>query len=120
MWETHSQEFYDSEDDLDERVSFHLIARNIGGFKDFNLSSLEQVSPLPKNRSPLSSNGGGGNSFARWSTNNCPNGGAGSRPCQTYENLEFLYRNPPANSAPSGASAPPPLPAKIIQRGRLT
>ncbi|TNM95332.1 hypothetical protein fugu_016415 [Takifugu bimaculatus] len=95
MWETHSQEFYDSEDDLDERVS-----------------------PLPKNRSPLSSNGGGGSSFARWSTNNCPNGGAGSRPCQTYENVEFLYRNPPASSALSGASAPPPLPAKIIQRGR--
>lgn len=25
MWETHSQEFYDSEDDLDERVSCALF-----------------------------------------------------------------------------------------------
>lgn len=94
MWEQ-SQEFYDSEDDLDERVS-----------------------PLPKNRSPLSSNGSGGTSFARWSVGNGANGTTGSRPCQTYENLEFLYRNPPANSAPSGTSMPPPLPAKSIQRGR--
>ncbi|CAG10439.1 unnamed protein product [Tetraodon nigroviridis] len=91
MWETHSQEFYDSEDDLDERVS-----------------------PLPKNRSPLSSNGSGGSNFASWSTTNGSSGGAGSRPCQTYENLDFLYKNPSAN----GASAPPPLPAKVIQRGR--
>ncbi|KAK9533792.1 hypothetical protein VZT92_008889 [Zoarces viviparus] len=94
MWETQSQEFYDSEDELDERVS-----------------------PLPKNRSPLSSNGGGGTSFARWSLGNGASGNAGSRPCQTYENLEFLYGNPPANSAPSGTSMPPPLPAKSIQRG---
>uniref|UniRef100_A0A3B4YS55 ArfGAP with SH3 domain, ankyrin repeat and PH domain 3 n=1 Tax=Seriola lalandi dorsalis TaxID=1841481 RepID=A0A3B4YS55_SERLL len=90
MWETQSQEFYDSEDDLDERVS-----------------------PLPKNRSPLPSNGGGGSSFARWSVASAC---IGSRPCQTYENLDFLYRNPPANSAPSGALGPPPLPAKSIQR----
>uniref|UniRef100_A0A674MFZ2 ArfGAP with SH3 domain, ankyrin repeat and PH domain 3 n=1 Tax=Takifugu rubripes TaxID=31033 RepID=A0A674MFZ2_TAKRU len=80
MWETHSQEFYDSEDDLDERVGFC-----------------------------------GGSSFACWSTNNCPNGGAGSRPCQTYENLEFLYRNPPASSALSGASAPPKLKLCVLQ-----
>ncbi|XP_070698229.1 arf-GAP with SH3 domain, ANK repeat and PH domain-containing protein 3 [Pempheris klunzingeri] len=93
MWETQSQEFYDSEDDLDERVS-----------------------PLPKNRNPLSSNGGGGASFARGSAANGGNGNAASRPCQTYENLDFLYRNPPANSTPPGASAPPPLPAKSIQR----
>lgn len=79
------------------------------------LFSLEQVSPLPKNRSPLSSNGCGGSNFARWSTTNCPNDGAGSRPCQTYENLDFLYKNPSANSA----SAPPPLPAKVIQRGEM-
>uniref|UniRef100_A0A4W6ENN8 ArfGAP with SH3 domain, ankyrin repeat and PH domain 3 n=1 Tax=Lates calcarifer TaxID=8187 RepID=A0A4W6ENN8_LATCA len=92
-WETQSQEFYDSEDDLDERVS-----------------------PLPKNRSPQPSNGGGGTSFARWSVAATSSGG---RPCQTYENLDFLYRNPPANSAPSGASGPPPLPAKSIQRGEL-
>ncbi|XP_034381392.1 arf-GAP with SH3 domain, ANK repeat and PH domain-containing protein 3 isoform X2 [Cyclopterus lumpus] len=95
MWETQSQEFYDSEDDLDERVS-----------------------PLPKNRSPLASNGGGGNSFARWSMGNGASSQAGSRPCQTYENLDFLYKNPPANSAPSGTSMPPPLPAKSILRGR--
>uniref|UniRef100_A0A3Q1F4S5 Arf-GAP with SH3 domain, ANK repeat and PH domain-containing protein 3 n=1 Tax=Acanthochromis polyacanthus TaxID=80966 RepID=A0A3Q1F4S5_9TELE len=93
MWETQSQEFYDSEDDLDERVS-----------------------PLPKNRSPPSLNGGHGSAFARWSGNNGAN--PGSRPCQTYENLDFLYGSPPANSAPSGASMPPPLPAKSIQRGR--
>ncbi|KAM9842861.1 arf-GAP with SH3 domain, ANK repeat and PH domain-containing protein 3 isoform 2-T2 [Aulostomus maculatus] len=95
MWETQSQELYDSEDDLDERVS-----------------------PLPKNRSPLSSNGGGGAAFARWSVASGVSANTGSsRPCQTYENLDFLYRNPPANSAPSGASVPPPLPAKSIQRG---
>uniref|UniRef100_A0AAQ5XRG3 ArfGAP with SH3 domain, ankyrin repeat and PH domain 3 n=1 Tax=Amphiprion ocellaris TaxID=80972 RepID=A0AAQ5XRG3_AMPOC len=94
MWETQSQEFYDSEDDLDERVS-----------------------PLPKNRSPPSSNGGGGSGFARWSGNN--GASPGSRPCQTYENLDFLYGSPPGNSAPSGASMPPPLPAKSIQRGEL-
>ncbi|XP_037342562.2 arf-GAP with SH3 domain, ANK repeat and PH domain-containing protein 3 [Pungitius pungitius] len=95
MWETQSQEFYDSEDDLDERVS-----------------------PLPKNRSPLSSNGGGGSSLSRYSMVNGASGNAGSRPCQTYENVDFLYTNPPANSAPSGTSLPPPLPAKSIQRGR--
>ncbi|XP_034713959.1 arf-GAP with SH3 domain, ANK repeat and PH domain-containing protein 3-like isoform X2 [Etheostoma cragini] len=94
MWETQSHEFYDSEDDLDERVS-----------------------PLPKPRSPLSLSGGGGISSARWIMGNGANGNAGSRPCQTYENLDFLNRNPPANSAPSGASMPPPLPAKSIQRG---
>uniref|UniRef100_A0A8C4GEW8 ArfGAP with SH3 domain, ankyrin repeat and PH domain 3 n=1 Tax=Dicentrarchus labrax TaxID=13489 RepID=A0A8C4GEW8_DICLA len=108
MWETQSQEFYDSEDDLDERGVFHC-----------NFYSTKSVSPLPKNRSPLSSNGGGGTSFGRWSVANGASGGVGSRPCQTYENLDFLYRNPPANSAPSGASAPPPLPAKCIQRGEL-
>ncbi|KAF7670198.1 hypothetical protein LDENG_00062450 [Lucifuga dentata] len=90
-WETQSQELYDSEDDLDERVS-----------------------PLPK-KSPLSSNGGVGASSARWSV---ANANMASKPCQTYENLDFLYRNPPTNSAPSGASLPPPLPAKSIQRGR--
>ncbi|XP_008305068.1 arf-GAP with SH3 domain, ANK repeat and PH domain-containing protein 3 [Stegastes partitus] len=95
MWETQSQEFYDSEDDLDDRVS-----------------------PLPKNRSPPSSNGGVTSSFARWNVNNGASPSAGSRPCQTYENLDFLYGNPSANSAPSGASMPPPLPAKSIQRGR--
>lgn len=93
MWETQSQEFYDSEDDLDERVS-----------------------PSPKNRSPPSSHGGGGSAFARWNGNN--GASPGSRPCQTYENLDFLYGSPTANSAPCGASVPPPLPAKSIQRGR--
>uniref|UniRef100_A0A8D0ADH9 ArfGAP with SH3 domain, ankyrin repeat and PH domain 3 n=1 Tax=Sander lucioperca TaxID=283035 RepID=A0A8D0ADH9_SANLU len=83
------------------------------------LSTFFQVSPLPKTRSPQSLNGSGGISSARWSMGNGANGNAGSRPCQTYENLDFLYRNPPANSAPSGASMPPPLPAKSIQRGEL-
>lgn len=94
MWETQSQEFYDSEDDLDERVS-----------------------PLPKNRSPTSSNGAGGPSFAHSSVSSS-NASTSSRPCQTYENIDFLYRNPPVNSAPAGTSVPPPLPAKSIQRGR--
>ncbi|XP_026195399.1 arf-GAP with SH3 domain, ANK repeat and PH domain-containing protein 3 isoform X2 [Anabas testudineus] len=93
MWETQSQEFYDSEDDLDEKVS-----------------------PLPKNRSPLFNNGGGGTSFAQWNVGNGAHAGTKSRPCQTYENLDFPYRNSPANSAP--LSGPPPLPAKSIQRGR--
>lgn len=94
MWETQSQELYDSEDDLDERVS-------------------------PKNhRSSVPANGGG-NAFARWSMANGANAPSGSRPCQTYENLEFLYKNPPVNSAPTGGTMPPPpLPAKSIQRGR--
>ncbi|XP_060919707.1 arf-GAP with SH3 domain, ANK repeat and PH domain-containing protein 3 [Labrus mixtus] len=89
MWETQSQEFYDSEDDLDERVS-----------------------PLPNKRSPLSTNGGGGSAFSRWSLVNGANGTSASRPCQTYENIDFLY-----NSSPTGATAPP-LPVKSIQRGR--
>ncbi|XP_010782838.1 arf-GAP with SH3 domain, ANK repeat and PH domain-containing protein 3 [Notothenia coriiceps] len=94
MWETQSQEFYDSEDDLDDRVS-----------------------PLPKNRSPAPSTGGSGSAFARWSVNGA-NGNTGIRSCQTYENLDFLYKSPPANSAPSARPAPPPLPVKSIQRGR--
>ncbi|XP_029900825.1 arf-GAP with SH3 domain, ANK repeat and PH domain-containing protein 3 isoform X2 [Myripristis murdjan] len=96
MWETQSQELYDSEDDLDDRVS-----------------------PSPRNhRSPLPSNGGVGPSTARWSMANGANANISGRPCQTYENLDFLYRNPPTNSAPSAGSVPPPLPAKTIQRGR--
>ncbi|XP_013870849.1 arf-GAP with SH3 domain, ANK repeat and PH domain-containing protein 3 [Austrofundulus limnaeus] len=90
-WETQAQEFYDSEDDLDEKVS-----------------------PVSKNRSLPKSNGGGVSPFVRWSHIN----GSSSKPCQTYENLDFLYNNPPANSAPSGASVPPPLPVKSVQRGR--
>ncbi|KAM9707451.1 arf-GAP with SH3 domain, ANK repeat and PH domain-containing protein 3 isoform 1-T1 [Menidia menidia] len=89
MWETHAQEFYDSEDDLDERVS-----------------------PLPKNRSP-SSNGSGSSFSARWT--GTTGASSCSRPCQNYENLDFLYGNTPASSPPSG---PPPLPAKSIQKGR--
>uniref|UniRef100_A0A4W6ET36 Arf-GAP with SH3 domain, ANK repeat and PH domain-containing protein 3 n=1 Tax=Lates calcarifer TaxID=8187 RepID=A0A4W6ET36_LATCA len=100
-WETQSQEFYDR-----ETTEINFVV----------LSTFFQVSPLPKNRSPQPSNGGGGTSFARWSVAATSSGG---RPCQTYENLDFLYRNPPANSAPSGASGPPPLPAKSIQRGEL-
>lgn len=81
----------------------------------FAYSTFFQVSPLPKNRSPLFTNGGGGTSFAHWNVANGAHASTGSRPCQTYENLDFLYRNPPANSAPS--LGPPPLPAKSIQRG---
>lgn len=38
MWETHSQEFYDSEDDLDERVSFYLVDRKKKLFLKFKLT----------------------------------------------------------------------------------
>nr|XP_057946269.1 arf-GAP with SH3 domain, ANK repeat and PH domain-containing protein 3 [Doryrhamphus excisus] len=93
MWHTQAQEMYDSEDDLDERVS-----------------------PLPKKLSPVSSNGGFG---SQWSVIGGAGGNPTSRPCQTYENLDFLYRNPPSNSAPSGiAMPPPPLPAKSTPKGR--
>ncbi|KAI4897039.1 hypothetical protein NFI96_014399 [Prochilodus magdalenae] len=85
MWET-PQDMYDSEDDLDERVS---PPRNLR-------------CPLP----PAVSGGSVPWSFSTSVTN------------KTYQNVDFLYRNPPANSAPSGGSMPPPLPAKSIQRGR--
>ncbi|KAM9432602.1 arf-GAP with SH3 domain, ANK repeat and PH domain-containing protein 3-like isoform 3-T3 [Salvelinus alpinus] len=86
MWETQSQDLYDSEDDLDERVN--PLHRNLR-------------SPLPSKASP-----------SRWSFANAPVA------CKTYENVDFLYRNPP-NSAPSGVlMPPPPLPAKAIMRGR--
>ncbi|XP_030641723.1 arf-GAP with SH3 domain, ANK repeat and PH domain-containing protein 3 isoform X2 [Chanos chanos] len=88
MWETPQELMYDSEDDLDERIS-----------------------PLSRGRrSPLPSNGS--SPSPRWSfaTSSVTN--------KTYENVDFLYRNPPANSAPSGDTLPPPLPAKSIQRGR--
>uniref|UniRef100_A0A669DA92 ArfGAP with SH3 domain, ankyrin repeat and PH domain 3 n=1 Tax=Oreochromis niloticus TaxID=8128 RepID=A0A669DA92_ORENI len=106
-WETQSQEFYDSEDDLDERVNDTHTLTTVITDLTFN--------PLPKNRSPLSSNGSGGPSFAHWSVSSSA-ASTSSRPCQAYENIEFLYKNPPVNSAPSGASMPPPLPAKSIQR----
>ncbi|XP_052001149.1 arf-GAP with SH3 domain, ANK repeat and PH domain-containing protein 1-like isoform X1 [Xyrauchen texanus] len=87
-WEI-PQEMYDSEDDLDERVS-----------------------PHPKgSRSPLPHTGSNGNFSSAWNL-------VKSSPARTYENIDFLYRNPPNNSAPSGVSMPPPLPAKAIQRGR--
>lgn len=92
-WESQSQELYDSEDDLDERVS-------------------------PSPRGQCTSGVGNGNAFARWSVANT-NTNTNTRPCQTYENLDFLYNNPPANSAPTGGvTPPPPLPVKAIQRGR--
>ncbi|XP_034051181.1 arf-GAP with SH3 domain, ANK repeat and PH domain-containing protein 3 isoform X2 [Thalassophryne amazonica] len=94
-WETQSQELYDSEDDLDERAS-----------------------PLSKNRATPPTNGGSGASFTSWSVDNGAIAATANRPCQTYENLDFLYKNPPTNSAPTGAPLPPPLPAKSIQRGR--
>ncbi|KAJ8287453.1 hypothetical protein COCON_G00001120 [Conger conger] len=87
-WETPQDILYDSEDDLDEKVS-----------------------PLPRNlRSPHPLTVGGA-SPSCWSLTNA------SVANKTYENIDFLYRNPPANSAPSGGT-PPPLPAKAIQRGR--
>ncbi|XP_052341810.1 arf-GAP with SH3 domain, ANK repeat and PH domain-containing protein 3-like isoform X4 [Oncorhynchus keta] len=86
MWETQSQDLYDSEDDLDERVN--PLHRNLR-------------SPLPSKASP-----------SRWSFANAPVA------CKTYENVDFLYRNPP-NSAPSGIlMPPPPLPAKAIMRAQ--
>ncbi|KAJ8289480.1 hypothetical protein GJAV_G00001770 [Gymnothorax javanicus] len=82
-WETPQDILYDSEDDLDEKVS-----------------------PLPRSlRSPPPPPGSGA-SLSSSTPNN-----------STYENVDFLYRNPAANSAPSGGT-PPPLPAKTIQRGR--
>ncbi|XP_051578640.1 arf-GAP with SH3 domain, ANK repeat and PH domain-containing protein 2-like isoform X2 [Myxocyprinus asiaticus] len=85
-WEI-PQEMYDSEDDLDERGS-----------------------PHPKgSRSPLPHRGSNGNFSSAWNV-------VKSSPARTYENIDFLYRNPPNNSAPSGGSIPPPLPAKAIQR----
>ncbi|XP_031435941.1 arf-GAP with SH3 domain, ANK repeat and PH domain-containing protein 3 [Clupea harengus] len=92
MWETPQELMYDSEDDLDERVSPH--SRNL--------------------RSPLPPNGGMPNSPSRWNFSNSSNSSVANK---TYENVDFLYRNPPANSAPTG-TMPPPLPAKAIQRGR--
>lgn len=151
MWETQSQELYDSEDDLDERVShthMQLIwlltlslyqkglscpTRGLSTLVWFKtrdnkdqtdsqmkvefLIAVFQVSPK-NHRSSVPANGGG-NAFARWSMANGANAPSGSRPCQTYENLEFLYKNPPVNSAPTGGTMPPPpLPAKSIQRGK--
>ncbi|XP_029114188.1 arf-GAP with SH3 domain, ANK repeat and PH domain-containing protein 3 isoform X1 [Scleropages formosus] len=88
-WETPQEFLYDSEDDLDERVS-----------------------PLSRAmRSTVPPAGGNGTSSSQWGF------GKTNIANKTYENVEFLYCNPPANSAPSG-TMPPPLPAKAIQRGR--
>lgn len=87
-WET-PQDMYDSEDDLDERVSPHSKG----------------------SRSPLPPTGSNGHCSAAWNLNK-------GSPARTYENVDFLYRNPPNNSAPTNGSMPPPLPAKAIQRGR--
>lgn len=85
-WEM-PQDMYDSEDDLDERAS-----------------------PHPKvSRSPLPPTGVNGHCSSAWNLNK-------SCPARTYENIDFLYRNPPNNSAPTGGHMPPPLPAKAIQR----
>ncbi|KAG5285273.1 hypothetical protein AALO_G00001460 [Alosa alosa] len=89
-WEMPQELMYDSEDDLDERVNPH----SRGGL-----------------RSPLPPNGHSPNSPSRW------NFSSTSVANKTYENVDFLYCNPPANSAPTG-TMPPPLPAKSIQRGR--
>ncbi|XP_057200201.1 arf-GAP with SH3 domain, ANK repeat and PH domain-containing protein 3 isoform X2 [Triplophysa rosa] len=86
-WET-PQDMYDSEDDLDDRAS-----------------------PHPKgSRSPVPPAGSNGHVSSAWNF-------AKSRPAGTYENIDFLYRNPPNNSAPTEGTMPPPLPAKAIQRG---
>ncbi|XP_076835215.1 arf-GAP with SH3 domain, ANK repeat and PH domain-containing protein 3 isoform X2 [Brachyhypopomus gauderio] len=85
-WEMPQEFMYDSEDDLDERVT-----------------------PARNSRSLLPSNGCSGNSSLNCST---------SIANRAYQNVDFLHRNPPANSAPTGGSMPPPLPAKSIQRGR--
>ncbi|XP_066529020.1 arf-GAP with SH3 domain, ANK repeat and PH domain-containing protein 3 [Hoplias malabaricus] len=85
VWET-PQDIYDSEDDLDERVS-----------------------PPRFPQSPLPPAGSGGN---------CPWNFNTGMTNKTYQNVDFLYCNTPANSAPSGDFTPPPLPAKSIQRGR--
>ncbi|KAA8582094.1 hypothetical protein FQN60_008834 [Etheostoma spectabile] len=79
MWETQSQEFYDSEDDLDERVS-----------------------PLPKTRSPQSLNGGGGISSARWIMGNGANGRSDPQISVTPHDGNSLPRrcsNPPSHSS---------------------
>ncbi|XP_035388521.1 arf-GAP with SH3 domain, ANK repeat and PH domain-containing protein 3 isoform X1 [Electrophorus electricus] len=68
----------------------------------------DRVAPA-RNRSLLPSNGCSGNSSWICST---------STANRAYQNVDFLCCNPPANSAPSGGSMPPPLPAKSIQRGR--
>ncbi|KAK7903992.1 hypothetical protein WMY93_016599 [Mugilogobius chulae] len=75
-WESQTQELYDSEDDLDEKL-------------------------------------GMGTLFARWSVANTGTTPS-TRPCQTYENLDFHYNS----SSTGGVTPPPPLPAKSIQRGR--
>ncbi|KAK0155677.1 Arf-GAP with SH3 domain, ANK repeat and PH domain-containing protein 3 [Merluccius polli] len=93
LWETHSsQELYDSEDDLDE-VS-------------------PRLSRTHRSSAPTS-----GASSSRWSLANGASTSLASRPCQTYENLDFLDKTHLTNSAPSEGCMPPPLPAKSIQRG---
>ncbi|KAG7254685.1 hypothetical protein CRUP_030909 [Coryphaenoides rupestris] len=88
LWESHSsQELYDSEDDLDEKASPRL-SRN--------------------HRSSAPTSGASSSSSSSSPRVNGANGG--SRPCQTYENLDFLY-----NSATYDGSGAPPLPAKSIQ-----
>ncbi|KAL4624168.1 hypothetical protein GN956_G18569 [Arapaima gigas] len=87
-WETPQDFLYDSEDELDERVS-----------------------PLLRSmRASVPPAGGNSASSLQWGWGNT------SIANKTYENVDFLYRSPSANSVPSG-SAPPPLPAKAIQRG---
>ncbi|TRY99324.1 hypothetical protein DNTS_029690 [Danionella cerebrum] len=70
----------------------------------------EKASPHPKgSRSALPPPGSNGHYLSAWNK---------SRPARTYENIDFLYQNPPNNSAPSGGLLAPPLPSKAIQRGR--
>ena len=77
--------------------------------------ALPQASPRLSRNHRSSAPASGGASSTRWSGVN-----GASRPCQTYENLEFLYKtSQPSSSAPSEVSMPPPLPLKSIQRGEL-
>uniref|UniRef100_A0A8C9W3G2 ArfGAP with SH3 domain, ankyrin repeat and PH domain 3 n=1 Tax=Scleropages formosus TaxID=113540 RepID=A0A8C9W3G2_SCLFO len=87
----------------------HLL---VGSFHPapWTRSLSSQVSPLSRAmRSTVPPAGGNGTSSSQWGF------GKTNIANKTYENVEFLYCNPPANSAPSG-TMPPPLPAKAIQR----
>ncbi|XP_056446064.1 arf-GAP with SH3 domain, ANK repeat and PH domain-containing protein 3 isoform X1 [Gadus chalcogrammus] len=92
IWEIDSsQDLYDSEDDLDDRAS-------------------PRLSRIHRSSAPT----GGAAPSTRWSGVN-----GGSRPCQTYENVDYQYKtSSPSSSALSEVSMPPPLPVKSIQRGR--
>ena len=82
------------------------------------IDSFTQVSPR-LSRTHRSSAPTSGASSSRWSLANGASTSLASRPCQTYENLDFLDKTHLTNSAPSEGCVPPPLPAKSIQRGEV-